>query len=408
MKKKTHLGKFLFPFLFCIMATLSAWSQSASYLDGVVTTGTSNQPVPNCSVYFNSTSKGDVTGSDGSFHLNNAPQGRYELIISAIGYETTVIPVTSDQYPYHLKVNLKMKASDLSAVTIEPFLANGWEKYGSVFFDNFVGSTPNASWCRIVNPAVLKFWFSERTNKLTARADEPLVITNKALGYTIKYKMEQFVVDFGNSSSIYIGYPFFEEMTPVDADEKKKWEKSRRQAYYGSVMHFMRTLHSDLWQEDGFHIITKATQPNLEKQRVSRIHFNDNRKSDTFRMNTNGKLIPEKPMTYPNDSIRYYKKILKQPDFFTLYLSLNDLDSLLTTNGNGSKTLFFHDKLKILYQPKPTDKLLQSEIWLLTPEPIIIDKSGGYFSPRELFMTERWAKYEKMANALPLDYNPDR
>jgi hypothetical protein len=398
--------KCLLLLLFCLAAA-PLFAQSSNYIDGTVTVEAGGQPIPNCSVYFNNTSNGDITDANGAFKLRNAPQGKYELVISAIGYQTLVIPVSSDQYPYHLNAKLKIKASDLSAVTIQPSMSDGWEKYGDVFLRAFIGMTPNASSCRILNTSVIKFWYSDKTNRVTARADEPLIIENRALGYTVKYKLEQFVVDFNDSKTVYIGYPFFEEQAATGEGEKRRWQKNRREAFNGSILQFMRSLYSDLWAEEGFHIITKVRQPNLEKERVRKIHFDATPKIDTFKTDANGKLVPLKPLTTPNDSSRYYKKILKQPDFFELYVSLSDLDSLLTTNGNGSKSLFFHDKLKILYQPKPTDKLQQSEVYLVTPEPIVIEKNGSYYSPREFFVMDRWAQYEKLANALPIDYNPD-
>ncbi|HLA51732.1 MAG TPA: hypothetical protein VK618_00420, partial [Flavitalea sp.] len=81
--------------------------------------------------------------------------------------------------------------------------------------------------------------------------------------------------------------------------------------------------------------------------------------------------------------------------------------SLMFDNQDKSRSLYFETKLEILYNDRSTRfKQQQSEIYLMTPEPIQIQQNGSYFSPREMIVANHWAVYEKVANLLPFDYNP--
>ncbi len=89
------------------------------------------------------------------------------------------------------------------------------------------------------------------------------------------------------------------------------------------------------------------------------------------------------------------------------YMSLESVDSLLINYEDNSKSLYFESKLEIIYNDSsPRFRQQQSEIYLMTPEPIQIQENGSYFSPRELIVSDHWAVYEKVANLLPFDYSP--
>jgi hypothetical protein len=65
-----------------------------------------------------------------------------------------------------------------------PFLRNG-----GTFWDNFIGTTDNASSCTIVNRDAVPFHYDRKNKRLLVSAVEPLIIVNKALGYTIEYRL---------------------------------------------------------------------------------------------------------------------------------------------------------------------------------------------------------------------------
>jgi hypothetical protein len=262
------------PFTLCLLSllgTVGAFSQSpGSTLSGLVRDSASGKPIPGVSVFLNSTSKGTVTHDDGSFVVSGIPPGRYELIVSAIGYATMQLEISTRHLPPVLKIALHTQASELAAVTVEPYLKNGWKKWGQLFWDNFIGTTANASSCSIKNKEVLRFRYYLKSRKLTVNAVEPLIITNKALGYNLEYRLESFSVDFTTNIISYYGYPFFREM-PTG--------RQRPSAEMGQVTVRSRLprLHDALLCEastragcnrTGLSSNTRSSCSNIEKQRV--------------------------------------------------------------------------------------------------------------------------------------------
>ncbi|MEO5891830.1 MAG: carboxypeptidase-like regulatory domain-containing protein [Ferruginibacter sp.] len=391
--------------LFFILAPFFCLSQQTSDLSGKVTNET-GKPVNNCSVYFSNTSIGDVTADSGNFVLKNLPAGKYEMIISAIGYETIIIPVESNNYPSGLRITLHNISTQLSEVVVQAVVKNGWQKWGQVFMDNFIGTVPNARHCQITNPEVVKFWFSETKNRLTVRADEALIIENKALGYIIKFKLGEFVLDYNLQSLVYSGYPFFQEMKDTTGKKEGEWKENRSTAYYGSLLHFMRCVYNNQWQKMGYEIVTFSKQPNVEKQRVKKLLASAVPiQTDSLGKPANKENTPP-PVPVTKDTSRYYRKILRQPDSLAAFAWLTTLDSLLVNSEGGSKSLFFKNKLKVHYRRRPKSKERQSEIYLGTPKAIRIEENGSYSPPKELIFSLHWSLTEKIANLLPFDYKP--
>ena len=333
---------------FALLSTPS-FSQAAHTIKGQVMNEAGGAPIANCSVFINSTSKGTVTDAAGRFELSNIPDGKYVLIVSSIGYETYVQPFSGTQLPLGLTIRLKQKATDLSAVTVAPFDPNGWDNWGKAFTDNFIGTTEYANLCTIKNKEVIHFRYSSKKELLTAVADSPIIIENKALGYTLKYQLEQFSVNFSAGTSMYLGYPLFIDMPAPSKTWEALWKKNREKAYYGSVMHFIRMLYKN------------------------QLHS----PAEGFEIRRQGKLLTA--------------------------------DDLVTINADQTKSLFFTGDLSVAFRTKrkPGSDVRESTIRLLTPAPVQIEVNGYYDPPLELFMLGYWAWSEKCADLLPLDYWPE-
>jgi hypothetical protein len=383
----------------------NVFSQSSNFIKGRVVNGADDSPIGNCSVFINSTSKGTVTNASGEFELPAIPSGKFELVISSIGFETFVYPFSSDQLPLKLKVVMKQKSSQLAAVTVEPSIKHGWQLWGKTFVDNFIGKTANADACTIKNTKALHFFFSKKKNRLTVRSDEPLIIQNKALGYTVKYQLEEFYCDFDTHITLYLGYPLFQEM---EASKRKQnaWKQERKKVYYGSVIHFMKCIYDNNLAEEGFRIIKTVKVINEEKQRVKELYKKLIPTADTFNYQSGLLVNVNKHLKLPEDSVAYYTSVFQKPDFYDKYISLN-ADSISFVQDDGKKSIFFTGKLHILYQNKKEEISWQSEINLVTPAAIQIEKNGSYYPPQELLSNGYWAIHEKFANTLPIDYQPD-
>ena len=49
------------------------------------------------------------------------------------------------------------------AVTGSALVADGWNKYGQFFLDNFIGTTANAAQCTIENKDAIRFLLLQKT-----------------------------------------------------------------------------------------------------------------------------------------------------------------------------------------------------------------------------------------------------
>ncbi|MFX5801284.1 hypothetical protein ABTE09_19425, partial [Acinetobacter baumannii] len=89
--------------------------------------------------------------------IHSFPSGRYDLVVSILGFETYIVAVQSNKLPDFLEIVLKPKVNDLQEIVVEPYDKNGWEKWGNFLKNNLIGKTPNSYDCELKNPEVLKF-----------------------------------------------------------------------------------------------------------------------------------------------------------------------------------------------------------------------------------------------------------
>ena len=359
---------------------------TGSVLSGSVKDSATGKPLAGVSVFLNSTSRGTVTRADGSFVLPGIPPGRYEVIISAVGYQTYVAAISTRSLPAELKVALHVKASELAAIVVEPFMKDGWAKYGKFFIDNFIGTTENAAHTRLKNKEVLRFHYYLKSRKLSVTATDPLIIENKALGYDLEYRMESFECDYSTNIISYSGYPLFKEMATDDPKQRLQWDQRRRYAYLGSMMHFMRTLYKGQLYQEGFIVEHEIEVPNLEKLRVKAIYHPNPAKTDSI----------------PIDSLHHYWEVLRQPDFYIQ--KTRSTADLLTIHPDQTRTLYFPGDCMIIYgNGRLGIAYEQSNINLMEPVAIDIGENGSYYPPR-ILAKGKWSKTETIANLLPRDY----
>jgi hypothetical protein len=208
------------------------------------------------SVFAENTTIGTATATDGTFKLE-LPNGGYNLVVTFTGYQVETKRITTaDAGNHDIVIEIKQKEKSLEDFVVKASaeVADGLEKYGEFFLENFIGKTGNSKSCTIKNKEVLKFYYYKRSNRLKILATAPLEIVNEALGYTIKYELDSFTHEYNTQVSLYSGYPLFQEMQPLNEEQRAKWNAARLLAYNGSILHFMRSLYNKKLKEDGFEI----------------------------------------------------------------------------------------------------------------------------------------------------------
>jgi hypothetical protein len=393
----------------CFLLLLCVAGNSQTLLKGVVVDEEKNRPISNASVFLNTTTFGTVTNSQGSFELL-IPNGKYELIVSSIGYDTYNETINTDKAPDFVTIRLKVKTQVMEAVVVEPYEKDGWNKWGKFFLENFIGTSANARNCKIKNIGAIHFRNSKKKNELSAIADEPLIVENKALGYTLQYQLESFVYNFKSRYLIYTGYPFFQPMKG-NAGRQKRWERRRSEAYFGSMMHFMRAVYRDKIAEENFEVRSLQKIPNIEKQRVKTAYS-----SNQHRVTTSEGTIAL--TTINKDTASYYDQVLAQEDYRDVIgKNLVVGDSIAYGIDSTTVGLYFKDYLLVIYKNKvapleyrqlypKSSTAMMSQIVLINQKPVAIEVNGSYFNPVDLMSTGYWAWSEKIATMLPFDYVP--
>lgn len=409
-----------------LLLLLTANIVAQQTIRGTVVNGASGQVISGASVFLTNTSKGTTSNVSGYFEITDIKPGKYELVATSVGFETSVFSFNAEQLPLKLRIEMKEKMVELDNVVLEPFVEEGWEKWGKTFLGSFIGNNTNAKDCLLKNHKDIRFRYYKRSNRLEAIADKPLIIENKVLGYKIEYQLEAFEMKFKEGSTTYYGYTLFTQLGKEEKDPKKRWVKNREKAYYGSMKHFFTALYNDKLLEEGFEVRRMVKHPNLEKQRVKKLGpaaFSGN-----FFISSGGNRPPKKdsvlqlkPGTVTADSAAYYQKVLRQGDFIDEYSkALMTLDSLAIGKDGRYTLIYFPNYLSITYKNGMEDQAYldffhenrkpyyqRSLIFITDESPLFIAPDGSYFYPDKLLATAWWGFNEKISTMLPLDYEPD-
>jgi len=127
---------------------------------------------------------------------------------------------------------------------------------------------------------------------------------------------------------------------------------------------------------------------------------------------------PRRSVTAEVDSSAYYSRIMRQPDLIDEFgETFLTADSLLTTTGGATRSLFFPNYLYIVYRNEKEDLdyldythewrapyFQRSQAFLPDLLPVTIEPTGNYYPPQAFMTLVYWAWDEKIGNMLPLDY----
>ncbi len=357
------LHSIILALLLCI---ISISSNAQHNITGIVYNAESKSPIESANVYISNSTKGTITDKAGKFGLNGIPVGQSELVISSLGFETQSIIINNSTK--EIEVILKPKYEDLQTVILEPFDKNGWKKWGRFFLDYFIGTTEHSFDCKILNTDAIKFHYSKKRNMLRVTAEERLIIENKSLGYILKYDLSRFEFDFDNHTFLIQGHPLFEEMYSDKKSEQNKWVKNRNDAYYGSMMQFMRSLYHNQLGRDQF-----------EVRRIVAL-------SPTSNMLVN-KIVPRDSLIFKVDSVS---------------VGLNFKDYLQVIYTLKSPSPYYSkasSNMGMMRAPQTSQLTLNDNV-------IKIYENGAYYDGTNLVSAGYWSWSEKMANLLPLDFEP--
>jgi hypothetical protein len=255
-------NRFYFLLILILILSISNIFAQSTEFRGTVRDATTHKPIPFATIFLASTSFGASADEEGSFVLNNIPPGKYDIIISSLGFHklsySLEFPTSNKQFAFELQPDVR----ELKTVVVEAS-ERLQKKYYKTFLKWFLGTTPNAFHCHIENPDDIYFDFSKGV--LTAECTTPVIIVNEALGYKVYFLLDEFKFDERNATLRVFGVPRFEELIPESESQLRKWKKARDAAYHGSLTHFMSSLLSRKLEENDFVLTTLSDdRPLLE------------------------------------------------------------------------------------------------------------------------------------------------
>ena len=358
--------KNLFLITLLIFSFGSAFSQSNFTVSGKVIDSASRDPLAFASVFCQNTTQGTATNKEGSFSLS-LKEGGYDLVITYTGYKSQLIRISPEMKTTGLEIVMIKEEKSIEEVVIRSSneVKDGWKKYGKFFLENFIGTTPFSSQCVLRNPEVLKFYYFRKSEKLKVMADSPLVISNNALGYDLRYNLDSFLFMYKTDLCSYRGLGFYEEKTGT-ADSVKIWKKNRQKAYLGSRLHFMHSYYDSSLTEAGFIIAT------LDKE--------DDKKFNKI--------------TEPYDTVWYAPAD-----------SVSEID------------IYFPSRISITYTKRtPENEYLKKyklpmnvgvQVSYIDLLDVITIKQNGYYYDQKDWINFGYWSWKNIADQVPNDYTPD-
>lgn len=354
-------------FVFVLLLCSGSIAAQSYIVKGQVIDKNTGQPLIAASVAAQNTTIGTLTDSSGFFKIK-LPEGGYTLAISYTGYTSENVRVNKQAADEDLMIALGSQEKSLEeiAVVLDLEVKDGWERYGQFFIENFIGQTYFSKACIIRNSSALHFYFYKKRNVLKVIAKEPIAVDNFALGYVLKFSIDSFTYDYNSRTSLFVGYPLFEEMQGTP-EQKNLWAKNRNSIYYGSLLHFMRSLYNKKLQQNGYELKFIFKTP-----------------------------TEEIPVT------------VKDPYGALRFEADSEMVIHIAPVQNEVAAIYHRERPEVAYLvlDPATNKNFQISTFIFNPEqPVSIERNGYYF-PQEEVIINGYLGFKKIGDMLPYDYEP--
>jgi hypothetical protein len=382
-------------------------------ISGRVINQADGEPVSSASIFLSNATIGTKTSNDGSFTLNKVKTGKYNLVVSIIGFESYHQVIIVNNIGITLPdIHIIPKTISLMEVKIKPQDNANRQRNIQLFINEFIGTSALARECKLINPDMLDVDFDETTNTLTASSVDFLVIENRALGYRLKYLLTDFYNNrnyYGSFKTHFEGSVLFEEIKGTPAEEKR-WKKNREEVYENSPMHFLRSVITNQVEEEGFRVFQYANEPNPERPADDLIAAKINQFT---KLKTGGNKRYTDSLSYWIEKSKLDKTYLNLRNFF-----LNQSDILKPTDVTKMYALNCEmDGLHVTYNKdrhfsksgalNHLNEFYNTETSLITFNTpyALVDNNGGLVDPNSLSYSGAWTHY-RVAELLPVDYEP--
>ena len=325
-------------------------------ISGTIKDKADNEPIVGANIYIHQSQIGTVSDINGRFTLKIPEKEKTLLFISFVGYKTIQLTIPNTKVQ-EINVFLEEDQVKLTEYQVNTNPDKKWAKNLKRFERLFLGNDRFSRSCKILNPWILEFEYQGRNFK--AHSNQVLNVENKATGYMVAYKLNQFYLQDG--ILVYEGLISFQELTTGNEKEEKEWHYNRRLAYGGSLRHYLKSAVDDELGKNGF----SSTFLNPFFYKIKNIY------------------TPEEmaEMT-PNEPVKT-KKLFRK--------------------SSAGRILSFSRRLRIFYYGDIQGERVQLSDIELKNE-VVVDEKGMLESPASVITYGQMAK-ENFAYLLPLEYD---
>ena len=368
-------------------------------ITGRILRADTKEPLAKVSVFLSNATVGTTTSEDGTYTLRGIRSGQYDLVMTSVGYQEQTQQVLVGSQQLTINAELKPQVMQLGEVIVTDN-AN-WKNNYAMFLTEFLGTSANARQCKITNPHDVTLIYRRSKKLLEAFSYDFINIENRALGYRVKFLLKSFKSDKLNNLISWQGRLLYEDLPGSEA-QKRKWEERRQDTYYGSSLHFFRSLVSGNYAKEGFIMNILARRPNPERPPEELIQ----RKIDKFQM-------------VNRDSLNHWVSLYQLQKYReTLYRQPITPDQVVhDTERKGLYAITFPECLyviytkkhetmdfKDIYRPLDMENFETSVVTLYKPY-AVFDNNGAVVSSQSTLFEGTWSK-SKVAELLPVDYVP--
>lgn len=242
-------------------------------INGIVIDSNTKEPLPGASIYFNNTTIGTISNSEGEFSIEYNEKLKTQLIISFVGYESLVL---SD---FFFKEDLVISLTESLNVLEEVELSSNdnWTRELKLeeFKKHFLGKSSAGESCKILNEEdiILRYDFKKKT--LSAKSKSPIMIQNNYLKYLVSVDLRSFEAIYSHVSknkkrrSIkFVSYNGSNHYRSIDNNSSMEIQKIREQTYLGSTLHFMKSLAEENLSKEGFEVFFENGKHSLSVKKL--------------------------------------------------------------------------------------------------------------------------------------------
>ena len=264
---KSKITIILFAILILVsVSSVSGCLSSAYNIRGIVLNHKTGAPIPIAEVFISGTTFGSITNDEGEFELKTSFLP-CQLVASHISYAPFTMMIDKESMSY-VTIKLIPYEHEIKEITVEAM--NTRKENMELFRQAFLGTDEYASACTILNDSVLLF--SWDSSVFSASAYQPLMVDNSKLGYRIKIILNEFKLAYDPvtykkiqknkkhiskiAGAVYQmqGEFFFIPHPPGKRGKQERITNSRLKAYFGSRMHFLRSLYLGNPKKHGYDI----------------------------------------------------------------------------------------------------------------------------------------------------------